>query len=532
MARRSKIDIENSAPIHHNIQKVGAYLRLSVEDNNGSTSIENQQNIIGNFINNNTDFTLIDIYKDNGFTGTNFHRPEFNRLIEDAEKGKINCIIVKDLSRIGRNYIDVGYYLERYLPSKNIRVIAINDNFDSLNNFNSDNQIIVALKNVINESYSLDLARKLKLSKKQYMKEGKHIGGRATYGYKISEDDPLKLAIDNNSGAIVQEIFNLKAENIPLTKMAKILNEKGYPTPSQYRKMLEPNSNYKVANSWSTDTIRTILKNELYIGNMVQGMRESSNGKLIKLKKEDWIIIENTHEPIISKELFYKVQEIINNSSEKNKKSFSNDKRWNDKNFTPLNNIFKDKLVCGCCGSKLIKAVKRPAKKDNGKTIYYYYCKNNTPLGKVCNVPVKVNETDLLPIITDKLKNVVVYKNIKNKNTKYLDIEMENLKNKINKMNKEASNLFENYIKGDISKSIYEQLGNEYDEIIDADTKIYNDLLSEKTKLKQINQSPVGNKKNLITEENIQEYINKIVVNQDSEIEVFLYDNLPKKEVI
>ena len=314
MARKSRKNNDISNDVVSNVSRftihTAFYIRLSVEDNkNRGNSIEHQQMLLRNFVAVNPEFQVVKTYIDNGKTGTNFERPAFQEMIQNIEAGKIQCVIVKDLSRLGRNYIDTGYYIQSYFPAYKVRFIALNENFDTEKE--DSNNILLPVLNMINESYALDTSKKIKEQATRDRKAGKFIGARPPYGYKKSPDDCHKLMVDEETAPIVKQIFQWVLEDVSLEKIALMLNEAGVLTPSFYSKEKGLISNKKLIGQsyWNTFTIIHIIENETYTGDMVQEKLTKIGKKQVRTDKKDWIIVKNTHEAIISKETFEKVQQ-------------------------------------------------------------------------------------------------------------------------------------------------------------------------------------------------------------------------------
>lgn len=300
----------------------GIYIRLSREDENKeeSSSIQSQRDYLKNYIKE-KGYELIEEYIDDGYTGTNFERPAFKKLINDIENKIINMVIVKDLSRLGRNNSKVSYYLDEYFPIHKVRFIAVNNDYDSY--IENASLEYAWLTNGINENYCLDISKKVRTALKARKQKGYFTGFKAPYGYQRKKEDYHKLEIDKEASKIVKRIFLLASKGVSPTKIASILSDEKIPNPSTYAKLNRKES--ITSKLWCTKTIKEMLTNETYIGNLTQGRRKKINYKIkkqIRLPKEEWIIIQNTHEPIVEKDLFYAVQNQINknkNISEKNK---------------------------------------------------------------------------------------------------------------------------------------------------------------------------------------------------------------------
>ena len=240
--------------------RAAIYVRLSVEDTHThSVSIETQQMIIARYLEQYPEISVYDTYIDNGATGTNFHRPGFQQMLSDIEAGHVNCVIVKDLSRLGRNTIDTGYYIEQYFRIRSIRFIAVNENFDTANPEDAHSGIIIPLRNMINEAYALDIGRKIRAQQRQAMKDGKFIGARTPYGYLKAEDDCHQLIIDPVAAIVVQRMFRWASEGAGLNTIAVRLNEAGVLTPSHYKKMQGKITHENLLGSGKWHMIRTVV---------------------------------------------------------------------------------------------------------------------------------------------------------------------------------------------------------------------------------------------------------------------------------
>ena len=300
--------------------RAGDYFRLSREDGDKeeSDSIRSQKDLADYFHRNHPEITLVKEYTDDGWSGTDFERPGFKGLIDDIKRGRINCVVVKDLSRFGRNYIEVGRYLEMIFPMLNVRFVAINDNIDSFANPESVNNAIVAFKNIMNDEYCRDISNKVRSVLTNKRRQGKFIGSFASYGYLKDENDHNRLVIDPAAAPIVQDIYRWFLSGMGVISIAKKLNEQGVPNPSTYKRMNGMNYQHpqhdKNDTLWPDSSVKRILKNRLYVGDMVQGKNKTRSYKLqisVPVPEEDWIVVENTHEPIIDRETFEQVQDIF-----------------------------------------------------------------------------------------------------------------------------------------------------------------------------------------------------------------------------
>lgn len=344
------------------------YLRLSREDGDSSesNSISNQRQIIKSYAKEN-DIKLSYEYVDDGFSGSNFDRPHFKNMIDDLNKGKFNIIIVKDLSRFGRDYIESGKYLQKIFPEKGVRFISVNDNYDSENADMSDTHLILPIRNFINDSYCRDISMKVKSSKEVKRKNGEFIGAFAPFGYKKDDKDKHKLVIDKEVSHIIERIFNMKIEGYSSKAIADFLNSIGTITPSKHKENNGDNFNtgFVVKNAkWDAKMINRIISNKVYIGVLEQGKTTKLNYKSkkeIDVSKEDWIVIQNAHEPIISKSIYLLA----------NKMLLRDVKQSKDK---PC--ILSGMLYCKDCGSPMVR---RKVKAKDGYNIFYICSEyNNT----------------------------------------------------------------------------------------------------------------------------------------------------------
>jgi len=304
---------------NNKLWSAGLYIRLSREDGDKleSESVTSQRDMLHNFLSQNPDINLYDVYIDDGFTGTNFDRPNFIRMFEDIKANKVNCVIVKDLSRLGRNHIDTGNYVEILFPVMKVRFIAINDQIDSYLRPQSINNVGVALKNLMNDEYCRDISMKVRSALTIRRQNGMHIGSFAVYGYLKDPNDHHKIIIDEYASENVKTAFRMFLNGGTLRGIAVYFNENGILTPSEYKRSIGLNDRHYSSHPkavWECMGIRRMLTNEMYIGNMVQKQMEIVSYKVNKCRKIEnnkRIIVKGTHEPIISEEDFYKVQDLL-----------------------------------------------------------------------------------------------------------------------------------------------------------------------------------------------------------------------------
>ena len=299
--------------------KAADYARISREDGDKeeSDSIGTQFDIIDDYIAHNDDITFIDRYSDDGWSGTNFDRPDFMRLMEDIKKGKINCVIVKDLSRLGRNYILVGQYLEMIFPMLNIRFISVNDRIDSIKDPASINNALVSFKNVMNDEYCRDISNKVRSSLDRKRSKGEFIGSFASYGYMKDPVDHHHLIVDPVAAEVVKNIFDWFLQGMSIIGIAKRLNHMGIPNPSAYKRQCGLNYKHpagQLDSAWPDSSVKRVLKNRLYVGDMVQNKNRTKSYKVqvsVAVPEENWVIVPNTHAAIIDREKFETVQQLL-----------------------------------------------------------------------------------------------------------------------------------------------------------------------------------------------------------------------------
>lgn len=309
--------------------KVALYIRLSREDDDDkaeSYSVTSQREILKEYLKQHPDMELYDIYIDDGWSGTNFDRPDFQRMIADIKARRVTCVVVKDLSRFCRNAVDGGYYLDNVFVSLQVRFIAINNCLDTFSdNMNAATRCIsVGVQNVINESVAATTSVNVRGTLNVNREKGQFIGSFPTYGYAKSPDDHHQLIIDEEPAAIVRQIYAWFIAGKSIIGIAKELNERGIPNPSMYKRLKGMKYRHPAGASndglWPDSSVRRILTNEMYIGNMVQGKNTTISYKIKKCRaipKEEWIIVEGTHEPIIEKDTFYQAQALFNKNIRK-----------------------------------------------------------------------------------------------------------------------------------------------------------------------------------------------------------------------
>lgn len=369
------------------------YLRLSRDDNNGdaeSMSIQSQKQMLITYAQEHG-YTIGEIYVDDGYTGTNFERPDFKRMINDIKIGKVNMVITKDLSRLGRNYVMIGQYRDYFFPEYNVRYVAINDGYDS----NKEDNDIAPFKDILNEMYAKDISKKIRSSRKVAAQNGKFMGSNPSYGYKRSDEDKHKLVVDESAAKVVKRIYELFKNHESARRIADILNKEGIMTPQNhyYQLMGQENPYKKNANTWCSTTVISLLQKEVYLGHIVQSKRAVQSFKSKKLQvlpPEMWVIVENTHEAIIDRETWNAVQLLFEtNKKSKSKKSANEDV-----------SLFTNIVRCKSCNSKLSFSTRQIKSKVDS----YYRCSRYIQHGKEACSPHRITLDILYSVVLEDIK--------------------------------------------------------------------------------------------------------------------------------
>ncbi len=392
------------------------YLRLSKEDGDKeeSYSISNQRDLAMDFLSKHKDIKLVAEMVDDGFSGSNFNRPDFQRMIDKISVGEINCVIVKDLSRFARDYVGSGYYLEKLFPAMGVRFISINDNIDYMVEDSSNTRLIMEIKNVMNDSYIRDISIKIRSQFEIKRKKGEYIGPFTVYGYLKSAEDKHKLIVDKNAAEIVRTIYNMRMQGISAASISDKLNLLNIPSPAEHKKMCGSNFNANLQKKhkaeWSAKAVIRILTNEIYTGTLIQGTRTTANYKLKKVivkDRSEWAIIPDNHEAIISQIQFETVQKLI-----------SRDTRTNPGKDNPY--LFSGFIECADCHSPLV----RKPSKYKGKSYAYYMCSTNK-LGYGCTSH-RVSEDALYSSVLSAIN--MYCENIADISKRYSNIPVDEIK--------------------------------------------------------------------------------------------------------
>ena len=521
--------------------KVGIYIRLSKEDEekekySESESIQNQRALLMQYIKENK-LNFIAEYVDDGISGTSFDRPGFNKMIEDIENGKINMVITKDLSRLGRNYVQSGYYTETYFPEHNVRYIAILDNIDTA--IDSANNDIAPFKSILNEMYAKDTSKKINSVLQSKRKQGEYLG-TAPYGYKKDPENKYHLIIDEEAAKVVKLIFERYLEGYGTMQIADYLSEQKIPIPSDYNKKKRGTKSITYG-LWAQSTVRFILSNEIYTGTVIQGKRKKlsfKSKKYIDVPEEDWVRVPNMHEAIVSVEDYERAKRII--ESTKGSRVVEND------------SLFKGLLRCYDCKGYI--GIRSPDKNGN----IYGRCQRYGRYGKfdVCsphNFNYQVFEESMILVLkeickeySNKKKLEEIAKKSKSKEDKELDLKnrLKTYEAQIQKETRKLELLYEDRLSEIIAVDSYiknaNRIKNEVKEYQDRIKEIEQELSEEKNK-----QNKDEKLDNLVDEflnmekpnkEIIREFIERIEIHSDKQVDIYfnfkplqeLNDNLEK----
>lgn len=530
----------NALPISNQKTKsfrVGLYMRLSREDGDKeeSSSVTNQREMLKRYVSEQENFFIVKEYVDDGYTGTNFDRPDFKQMIEDIEAGIIDTVITKDLSRLGRERLGVGHYTEIYFPEHNVRYIALLDNIDTY--IDSGMNDMAPFKGVINDMYVRDISKKIRSSLIERKKAGNFLGVTAPYGYQKDPNNKFHLIINEKEAEVVKRVFRLYLEGNGLTRIAQILTKDGIPVPGESRDIGKTRRT-ALYSSWKQTTIRRILDNRVYLGELVQFKRRKINYKSkrrINVPEEERYICRGTHEAIIDEESFNAVQNIL-----KKNKSFKGSKH---------DYLFKGLLFCSECGARLNVTYSNYALKRYGEyrytTICYSYSRlysdictrhsNSIPeleevlikhIKEVCSRYINENLQDELISMAKKQKQFEL-KQITNEK------KLETLEQKISDIGLYIKNLYMDKVKGVVSE-------NDYVSLVADFTKDRDNLIKEKEELIKIinNQKPQIDETAKIeklakeflslekpTKQLLNELIEKITISENKKINIYFKFN-------
>ncbi len=451
------------------IYHAAIYVRLSKEDGDvasaakaESNSISNQKNLIKDFLKGKDDIIVVSERVDDGYSGSNFERPGFQMMMDDIRRGTVDCVIVKDLSRFGREYIDSGKYIERLFPALGVRFIAVNDHIDSKEESSRDD-IVVPFKNLMNDAYCRDISIKIRSHLEVKRRNGEYIGAFTPYGYKKDENDKSRLVPDMYAAGVVKDIFRMKLHGMSQTAIADRLNEQGILSPMEYKHSLgiRIQDNFKTHEQaeWSSMSVRRVLENEVYVGTLTQGKHSTPNHKIKKIMdkpEEEWVRIEDNHEPVISRREFAIVQRLLGMDT---RTSPNEDEVY----------VLSGLAVCADCGAPMIKR-NVPA---GGKVYSYYICSKNAAT-KQCGTH-RIPKDKLERLVFDVLKThiasvldagrILAYINtvpFQELEIKELERQKEAKEQEIQRCRELRDMLYEDLKEGIVSKEDYAELYEGY----------------------------------------------------------------------
>ena len=453
--------------LNTDVYDADVYLRLSKEDGDKeeSDSITNQRELILEFLKSREDIRIHAVRVDDGYSGVNFERPAFQQMLEDIKAGKVNCVVTKDLSRFGRNHIEVGKYIEKIFPYLGVRFIAVNDNYDSLTNDTQTNNIIIPFKNLINDAYCRDISIKIRSNLEVKRKRGDFVGPFAPYGYRKSEEDKNKLEIDEEAAEVVRSIFRMYLQGSNAYKIAEKLNKKNILTPMDYKK--ENGSAFytgfkkNLKSQWTHMHVLRILGNPVYTGTLVQGKETTPNYKVKKKVKRDqskWSQVENTHDAIIPSVDFQNAQEQL---------------QMDTRTGTAKEKIYylSGIVKCGDCGANMVRKTVPSGKRK----FIYYVCGSHKGNKDICSshsINAEALEESVLKLLNHQIKNVTDLGRILDKleDAQIRKVEMEKRNRQITKKKEEVQkynhlrlDLYEDYKEGLITKEEYLELKEIYE---------------------------------------------------------------------
>ena len=445
------LEISNPMDYH-----VALYIRLSKEDETEgpSQSVTNQKSLLNEFVQQHR-LSVYDTYVDDGWSGTSFDRPDFQRMIEDIEAKKVNMVITKDLSRLGRDYIMTGHYMERYFPEKRVRYISLLDGIDT--GVESTANDITPFRAIMNDMYAKDISKKIKSVKRDKQRKGQFIGGKPMYGYKMHPTEKNEIVIDEEVAPVVRRIFAMALDGMSCRKIAATLNEEGIPTPATYCGW---NMGRKgpYAGLWSSERISEMLQNETYLGNMVQGRTVKisyKSKKCLKQDRENWVVVENTHEPLIDKETFQKVRMLVN--SRKHTRSRTYD-------F-----LLKGLIFCHECGYPMAVLNRPPV---SGEDRLLFVCRTYQRFTKagVCSchsikeqvvteaVLTKVREVCEAYLDPNKLQPIAADAVEKARKAENHEAEIQSIQNKIDSLTTNLDKMYMDRLTGLLAEADFERI--------------------------------------------------------------------------
>lgn len=548
MARKSRKNAAQSvtaaADTGVRIFSTAIYVRLSIENSgkdDAGDSIENQTGICREYVESKPYLNLYGIYSDNGEKGWKFDRPEFTRLMDDVKAGKVNCIVVKDLSRFGRDYIETGNYLEKIFPFLGVRFISITDHFDSFTCGDAESALMIPLKNMVNDVYAKDISRKIITSFRQRQETGDFLPGNPPYGYIKSKERQFRYDVDEKVAPYIRMLFEWKAEGVSHAEMARRLNEMGAVTPARRKIELGIWHAEKYKHTvWGGRTLIDILTNPVYTGALVYGKIPKALYMGIRghrVPKEEWHILEGMHEPIVSKELFDKVQDIF----DKNRKIVHEKYAANAKNREGLENRFKGKIICADCGKNMryTRGYSRKKEEMYGAYTCGGYIDSHRTRCSLHYIYASDVEAAVYAVIQEQLKRAAdmeaVMERLKGGNgernrLEAFNIRISHLMQEITKLNTRRQGLYENFVSGMLDESEYQYAKKEYDERMSGLNRELDEARKEKEQFeavfsrdnKWLKGVHIADGMAVLTDEMIGRLVEVVKIYEDCRVEVVL----------
>lgn len=524
------------------------YLRLSNADERcagvESESIANQRKIIYNYLERfeESDIEVVDEKIDDGFTGSDFARPSFQKLVSDILDKRVDCVIVKDLSRLGREYLETGYYLRTFFPENGVRFISVTEGIDTKYETNVGDKLDIMIRTIINDGVSADISKKTRKALEVKRLNGEYTGGIPPFGYVRMPDNKNKLMIDQTAAEQVKKIFKMKIEGMSAVHIAKELNDKKIPSPMDYRRINgspDANNLYTSKNnnadklmtcSWTPKGILRILSNEVYVGTLIQGTQSTINYKVKEVRtkpRSEWIITYNAHEPIITQSEFDLVKKLLNLSTRAG---------TNKRKVYPLSGI----LICGCCGNRMTR--KSVPDRTGNKTFDYFYC----PTGKKKGCQAKMLREDLVldtvtKVTKDHLYTMGKCKDVlaqlpkgrleaeRNQQIVVIENEIDAVNERLKENLEFQSKLYMNLVNGRITKKTYGSLHEMYEsEITKIKTQLEELRGEEKSKKLKFDDAfdsidPLETLLDfeVITRKIAVQLINSVTINPDKSIDIY-----------
>lgn len=445
------LEISNPMDYH-----AALYIRLSKEDESEgpSQSVQNQESLLREFVQQHR-LSVYDTYIDDGWSGTSFDRPAFQQMIADIEARKVNMVITKDLSRLGRDYILTGHYMERYFPEHRVRYISLLDGIDT--GVDSTANDITPFRAIMNDMYAKDISKKIKSVKRDKQRKGQFIGGKPVYGYKMHPTEKNKIVIDEEVAPVVRRIFALALSGMSCRNIATLLNQEGVPTPATYANLTVARPG-PYTGLWSSERISDMLQNETYIGNMVQGRSVKisyKSKKCLKQNPANWVVVEGTHEPLVDRETFQKVRMLVNSRRYTRSRTYD---------F-----LLKGLIFCHECGYPLAVLNRKNAK---GEDVLYFVCRTYQRFTKagVCTchsikektvtdaVIAKVREVcqaylnsdELLPVAQEAVENA--------RKQSSLESEFQALQSKIDSLTANLDRMYTDRLSGLLPEADFQRI--------------------------------------------------------------------------